>query len=242
MAEPTTSELAAQLEVASQALRLADERATAGQLALELMHEIKNPLEALGHLNYLTLHEAEDPEQVRKYMTLAQEQMLMLTEIVSQTLGFTRSAQGPRSIDLLALAEAALRIHQRKIDAKKLHLVKDLPKGVMATIHPGEILQVISNLVANAVDALPGDGTLCLRLRRRDGHVHLVIADNGQGIPTEHRSKIFEPFFTTKNETGNGLGLALSKKIMERHKGRISMRSSVRPGKSGTTFRLSLPA
>ena len=74
------------------------------------------------------------------------------------------------------------------------------------------------------------------------GKIEFVIADNGHGIPKEHTSDIFQPFFTTKEDRGTGLGLAVSKNIVERHKGRISVRSSVRPGKSGTIFKISIPA
>lgn len=241
MEEPFMADLSRQLEAASEALRKSEERAVAGQLALELMHEIRNPLEALGHLTYLACEEADEPGKVRKYMQLAEEQMLTLTRIVGETLGFARSSDAPRSVDLVALAEAGLRIHQRRIDAKKIHLVKNFADGVEAEVYPGEILQVISNLIANAMDALPNDGTLSLRLRRRGNRVHLVVADNGHGIPVEAAEKVFQAFFTTKGEQGSGLGLSVSKKIMDRHHGRIAMRSRVAPGKSGTVFRISLP-
>ena len=120
--------------------------------------------------------------------------------------------------------------------------MKDLPRGVVAEIRMGEILQVVSNLIVNALDALPADGTLAVRIRKRANMVHILIADNGHGIPVEYTGSIFEPFFTTKEEKGTGLGLPLSKQIIERHGGKIWVRSSVRPGKSGTTFRISLPA
>ena len=220
----------------------AAERITAGQLALEVMHEIRNPLEALGHLTYLTLNEPDNPDLVVKYMRMAEEQMATLNRIVSQTLGFARDTPTPKASDLIDLAEAALRIHQRTIDAKKIHLVKDLPTSVTAEIRMGEILQVVSNLIVNALDALPPDGTLVVRLRKYKQTAHLLIADNGHGIQAEHLKSIFEPFFTTKGEQGTGLGLALSRKIIESHGGRIWVRSSVRPGRSGTTFRISLPA
>ena len=105
-----------------------------------------------------------------------------------------------------------------------------------------ELLQVLSNLIVNALDALPSKGQLSLRLRRRGSGVHIVIADNGHGIKAEHSDRIFQPFFTTKGERGTGLGLALSRAIVERHRGKISMRSSVQPGRSGTMFRIRLPA
>ena len=217
-----------------------DHQITAGQLALEVMHEIRNPLEALGHLTYLTLQAANDQDKVASYMRMAEEQLSTLNQIVSQTLGYARSGQ-PTISNLVELAEAAIRIHQRKIEAKKIHLLKDLPAGVTAEIRTGEILQVVSNLIVNAVDALPPNGILVVRLRRRRDGIFILISDNGHGIPVQNSRRIFEPFFTTKEEKGTGLGLALTKRIVERHGGRIWMRSSIRPGKSGTTFRISLP-
>ena len=107
--------------------------------------------------------------------------MATLNRIVSQTLGFARTLSVPKESDLVDLTEAALRIHQRTIQAKKIHLVKDLPLGITAEIRVGEILQVVSNLIVNALDALSGDGTLVVRLRKRRDHVHILIADNGHG-------------------------------------------------------------
>ena len=120
--------------------------------------------------------------------------------------------------------------------------MKDLPRDLVAEVRTGEILQVISNLILNAVDASPNGGILRLRVRKVQGKVRFSIADNGHGIPTEYSRDIFQPFFTTKQENGTGLGLAISKRIIERHNGVIRMRSSVRPGKSGTIFHISLPA
>ena len=120
-------------------------------------------------------------------------------------------------------------------------LIRRFPADITADVYVTEILQVISNLLANALDALPENGVLKIRLRKSQSHIHLLIADNGHGIPEEHRDKIFKPFFTTKEDRGNGLGLALSKEIVERHRGKIRVRSSVRPDRRGTTFRISLP-
>jgi len=198
-------------------------------------------LEALSNLNYMILQTADDPEKVRAYSKLAEEQTTTLNRIANQTLGFARSARAPEATSLDSVAEAALRIHQRTIEAKKIHLVKEFEE-VVAEIYPGEILQVISNVVFNALDSLPREGTLCLRLRKRRGEIQLLIADNGHGIPKENLAHVFQPFFTTKEGRGTGLGLSLSKDIMDRHRGKIRIRSSDRPGKSGTTFKISIPA
>ena len=236
------ADVQSKLAIATEALRKAEERAIAGQLALEVIHEIQNPLQALQHITYLALAEARSPTKVRKYLGMADEQLAMLGQITRQTLGFARSSRYPQQIDLAILAEAALRIHQRKIEAKQIHLVKDLPRDLIAEVHSGEMLQVMSNLIVNALDALPNSGILYLRSRKLKDKVSFIVADNGHGIAAEHADEIFEPFFTTKEECGTGLGLALSKKIIERHNGVIRMRSSVRPGKSGTIFHISLPA
>jgi signal transduction histidine kinase len=102
--------------------------------------------------------------------------------------------------------EAALRIHRRTIESKKIRLQSELPDNVLAELHTGEVLQVVSNIVKNALDALPAGGTLRLRLRRQRGEVQFVVADNGEGVPKENLDEIFQPFFTTKggerNETG----------------------------------------
>lgn len=237
----TVADLQAKLTDVSEALRRAEERATAGLLALELMHEIRNPLEAVGNLTYLAEQEAENSAAVRRYMQRIEEQLATLNQIASQTLGFARSAHTPQHVRLAALAEAALRIHQNTVKAKQIRVVKELPQELTAQVYTTEMLQVMSNLIVNSLDALPSNGTLWMRLKKRSDKIHIVIADNGQGIPAEHIEQIFEPFFTTK-KVGTGLGLALSKRIVERHAGKISLRSSVRPGKSGTTFRISLPA
>jgi signal transduction histidine kinase len=124
--------------------------------------------------------------------------------------------------------------------AKQIHLMKELPEDLTVRVYTTEMLQVMSNLIVNSLDALPSAGTLWMRLRRRNREIHIVVADNGHGISAEHIHQIFEPFFTTK-KIGPGLGLSLSKRIVEHNQGRISQRSSVRPGKSGTTFQISLP-
>ncbi|MGF7180457.1 sensor histidine kinase [Tunturiibacter psychrotolerans] len=229
------------LAVATEALRKAEERAVAGRLALEVMHEVKNPLEALGHLTYLALQEADDPAKVRMYLLQAEEQMENLSHVAKQTLGFSQRSDKPRPVDLVAIAEAAIRIHQRVIEEKRIHLVKDLPEGAVAEVFTGEMLQVVSNLIVNALEALPAEGILRLRVRKRKNEIDFVIADNGHGIEIRHQDALFQPFFTTKADKGTGLGLALSKRIIERHNGRIRVRSSIRPGKSGTAFKISLP-
>ncbi len=216
-------------------------RAIAGQYSAAVMHEINNPLEAISNLAYLVGLEAADCEKVRAYAALLETELAEVVRIARQTLSFHKPSDARMPVDLVVVTESALRVHQGKIAAKQIHLVKDLTHEATIEIHPGQMLQVISNLVANAVDALHSHGTLCLRVRKHSREVHLTIADDGHGIPDQILSRVFEPFFTTKRENGTGLGLAISKSIVEGHQGRIRTRSTTRNGRSGTAFRISLP-
>jgi signal transduction histidine kinase len=241
MAELTIRELEARLAAAEEALRRAEIRATVGQLALEMIHEIRNPLEALSQLTFLARQETEEPDKLRTYLNLAEEQMTHLRYISSKTLRYSQSAFSLEAVDMVKVAEAALRIHQTRFSRSNIHLVTDLPDQVIAPIHFGGMLQVISNLLANALDAVSGAGSIRVRVRAQHNEAHVLVADNGHGIPSEHIHSIFEPYFTTKGNHGTGIGLALIGKIVDGHRGRIRVRSSVRPGRSGTTFRVSVP-
>ncbi len=222
-------------------LRQSQSLAVAGQFAATVMHEINNPLEAISNLNYLLQGDAHNPELVLRYSQQIDEQLAVLTRIARQSLSFYRPAAEKSPVKAAALAEAALRIHRKSIAAKRIHIDIRLANDVTMDVHPGEMLQVISNLISNAVDALPIEGSLYLRGRRSCRGVSLLVADAGPGIPDSIVQNIFDPFFTTKQDKGTGLGLAISKAIVEKHKGLIRTRSSTRPGRTGTAFRISLP-
>jgi signal transduction histidine kinase len=235
--EPTPSE---KLASAIEALRRCEEQSMAGLFALEVMHEIRNPLDALGSLVYLAA-DAQSLTLVHEYMRAAKEQIISLHQVAGQSLTLARNAQTATSVDMAGLAEAALRVHHRRITSMQIQLVRDMRDGAVLTVRTGEILQVISNLIGNALDALPQRGTLSIRVRKRFDRIRLVVADNGHGISPDNLGRLFQPFFTTKNDQGNGLGLALSRKIVERHGGSIRVRSSIHPGKAGTTFMVDIP-
>jgi signal transduction histidine kinase len=215
--------------------------ALAGQFAAATVHEVNGPLEAITNLNYLVRTCSDNSEQVRHYSGLIDEQLLVLSTISRQTLSFYHSKETVEPIVIAPVAEAALRIHRQKIAAKEIRLLKKLSGDVIVESHPGAMLQVFSNLIGNAVEALPVKGTLQIRARCTDGEAHILFADNGCGIPAAIRGKIFEPFFSTKRERGTGLGLGIIKAIVEQHKGRIRSRTSTQTGRSGTAFRISLP-
>jgi signal transduction histidine kinase len=153
----TNRELQAKLDIAAEAVRKAEAQTLAGRFALEVMHEIRNPLEAVGYLVHLATLE-ENIDAIREHLIAAQVQMATVHQIASQTLSLSRVLQTPQEVDLVELAEAALRIHHRRITAQRIHLVRDFSKDVYAEIYSGEIVQVVSNLLANSLDAVAEGG------------------------------------------------------------------------------------
>jgi len=196
-----------------EALRESQALALAGQFAAATMHEVNGALEAIANLNYLVKINSDDGVQVRNYSSLIDEQLLALTTISRQTLGFYHSKETVEPIQIAQLVEVDLRIHRKEIGAKGIRLLKKLPGDIAVEIHAGSMLHAFSNLISNAVAALHVHGTLQIRARCTDGKAHILFADNGGGIPAAIRSKISEPFFSTKRERGTGQGLGITKAI-----------------------------
>ena len=193
MIRPATDDRTDSDQDVEEILRHNQELVVAGQFAAMVMHEINGPLEAVQNLNYLIQQEADNATQVRFYSGMLDEQLTTLTKLSRQTLSLYRSPETRESVAISTLAEAALRVHQRKISTKRIVLRKQLRADVTAEVHAGNILQVFSNLVANAVDALPENGILCVRVRHCADEAHVTVADNGPGIPAPVLPRIFEP-------------------------------------------------
>jgi signal transduction histidine kinase len=227
--------------MAEEALQRSERLAVASRYAGAVIHEINNPLEALTNLVYLTKQAPHNVSSVLQNMGIAESQLARLSDIARTTLSFYRDQAEAKDFDLVAIAESALMIHSRRAQRQKIEIRKDLKGPVTARVFGGEILQVISNLIINALDAVPETGgVLSLRVRRYKGKVHLSVTDNGHGVTPAMAKVLFQAHRTTKSH-GNGLGLWLSKSIAEKHNGTITYRRETRTGKTGTTFRLTLP-
>jgi two-component system NtrC family sensor kinase len=227
------------------ALRRSEKLAMAGRLAASVMHEINNPSQAIADLVYLIAKEPDDPELVRARAAQIEEQLVRIQYIARQTLSFFRDSPRSQNKDLVPLVETALRYNARVLDDKRIQLRKQLPDTLLTSIFPGEFVQLVSNLVKNAAEALPVGGMLCVRLRalrlNQTVNAHLTVADNGRGIPHAMHARLFEAFQSDKADAGNGLGLWICKTIAEKHGGRIRWRSSTKAATHGTTFSVSLP-
>jgi signal transduction histidine kinase len=210
--------------------------ATAGRLAATIAHEINNPLEAVTNLIYLA--RSAPAGKSRRYLKMVEEELGRISHITKMTLGFYRDTGAPSQVDIGELVREVLALYESKLHAKNIRVQTELeyPQTVLGS--KGELRQVIANLVANALDVLPNGGALTLSATQVQGAVQFSVADNGSGIPAENLSRIFEPFFTTKAESGTGLGLWVSRQIVEKHGGSITVES----GPAGTRFIILLPA
>jgi PAS domain S-box-containing protein len=228
------------LKTTENLLRRTEKLAAAGRLAATVAHEINNPLEAVSNLLYLALHEDGLPVVSKRYLRMANEELRRVGHIVSQTLGFYRDPGAPQPIDLRALVDDVLALYQRRLEARQIRVTRSMEKAMMEGI-AGELRQVVANLLSNALDAMEPYGVLSIEVRSQKDEVRLSIADTGHGIATPVLEHIFEPFFTTKKDVGTGLGLWVSKGIVEKHQGRLDVMSSQRDEDHGTAFVMTLP-
>jgi signal transduction histidine kinase len=239
--DPTYQELLARLHLVEESLQKSERLAIAGRYAGAVMHEVNNPLEAIGNLVFLTKGLSDAGPQVRKNMQVVESQLVRLGEITRRTLSFYRDDTEAKDFDLVEIAEAALRVHFQQLPAKAVTVTKDFPDRAVVNGRAGEILQVFSNLLLNSLQALPVEvPEIRLRIRQVGNQMHVTIADNGLGIPRALQRSLFRPY-TTARRGGTGIGLWLCKQIVTGHCGKIRFRSSQRQGRSGTVFLLMLP-
>src|SRR5438477_5048032 len=228
-----------------EALRRNERLATAGRLTAAIAHEIRNPLEALINLVYLARRDAAGRDE---YLRLAEQEIGRLDSIAQQALGFVREATSPEPLDAGKILEEVLQLYLRKLQSKRVVVDRHLGENLEIRGYPGELRQLISNLILNAMDAMQEGGRLRLRVARtheysgeqRSG-VRITVADTGNGIKPVDLPHIFEPFYTTKKDSGTGLGLWLAYGTVQKHGGWMRVASRTSPGNSGTVFAVFLP-
>lgn len=231
--------------LAEQALRRAEQLAAAGKLAASISHEINNPLEAITNLLFLAKSGPELSEQTKMFLQVADSELQRLSHIARTSLKFYRQSTLPSAVQVKDLLESVLMVHQARLTKLAIQVERDYRPAAALYCFPSELQQVFTNLISNALDALNREGTLSVTVRSGHGGlaweqtgIRVTIADTGSGMDARIRARLFEPFFTTKLETGTGLGLWVSRSIVEKHGGSIHVVSAV--GK-GTAFSLFFP-
>jgi PAS domain S-box-containing protein len=216
-----------------------------GRMAASIAHEINNPLESLMNLVYLARQNAEPGSNVQGYLRTAEEELERVSHLARQTLGYYRDTTAPSEVLLHELIRNVLMVYNSRVISNGIAVdvrFNDLQRIVASK---GEMLQVFSNIVANAIDAMSRGGTLSIATRKvissRGDGLEVTIGDTGTGIRPEYLPKVFEPFFTTKGELGTGIGLWVARQLIETRGGQISVTSSVEPGRSGTTITIFIP-
>jgi PAS domain S-box-containing protein len=243
-ASTITRDLSAQKQ-SEEAVRRSEKLATAGRLAASIAHEINNPLEAVVNLLYLARHDSGNAQQ---YLHMAEQEVGRIARLAQQTLGFVRESNSPGWMDPAVIMDEMLQLYSRKLQGKNIHVIQRYRNSTQINGYSGEVRQLLANLLVNAVDAMAEGGTLQVRVAtsrhwsdRRDG-VRITVADNGSGIPQENLDHVFEPFFTTKKDTGTGLGLWVSRGIVQKHGGSLRVRSRTTGPSTGTVFSIFLPS
>lgn len=236
-----------ELKFAQQAVIESEKLAAAGRLAATIAHEINNPLEAVTNFIYLSMTSEGVPEEVRRHLEIADRELVRVAQIAQQTLGFYKDNSRRKWFSVAEVIQDVFTLYDRKLRNKRLQteICADPELRIFAKL--GEMKQALSNLVTNAIDASNEGGKLWARAQRTknwtngmEEGIRITLADNGCGIAPEVRQRIFVPFFTTKAEVGTGIGLWVTKCLVEQQGGSIRFRS--RQGRrAGTVMSFFVP-
>jgi signal transduction histidine kinase len=234
-------------KTAQKTLMMTERLAAVGRHAATVAHEINNPLEAITNLVYLAKM-ASPPGEVLRFLTTAEEQLIAVSHLARQTLGFYRETSGTRPVELHQIINSLFTIFSARAHNKGIELEQEINSNLNLYAIPGEMRQVLANLVSNSVDAVPGPGRIRIRVSPSkhwvdgtEAGIRITVADTGKGIAPSVRPRVFEPFFTTKRDVGTGLGLWVCKSIVDKNHGTIQIRSSVDPRNSWTVVSVFLP-
>jgi signal transduction histidine kinase len=230
-----------------EALVRSEKLASMGRMAATIAHEINNPVAAVMNSLYIARSSPGLPDQACRYLDIADEELKRVSHITRQSLGFYRESTAPSLVSVGEVFDSAVDLLKSRIKARHAYILKQYRSAPRVMVAAGELRQVACNLISNSLDAIAEHGTIALRvssLCESDSRpqVRLTVADNGRGIDPAVRPQVFEPLFTTKESLGTGLGLWVSKQIIEKYGGFVRLRSSVDGARRGTTFSVILPA
>ena len=190
----------------------------------------------------------QNDAELQRYVTIAQQELQQMKQVATHTLNLGRDSDRPSTFKLAEMLDAILAFYNRKAEHKQIQVHRRYDSEGSIRALSGPLRQVFTNLIVNALEAMPTGGELIVHLHEsrdwtrpdRRGF-RVAIADNGSGIATHQQDRVFEAFFTTKGEHGSGLGLWVSRGIAERHGGTIRLRSSQGSPRRGTVFSVFLP-
>jgi two-component system NtrC family sensor kinase len=236
-----------QRQDAEAALLRSEKLASMGRMAASIAHEINNPLSAVMNLLFLARNTPDLPQSARDYLETANGELMRMAYITRQTLGFYHHDAVPTRSSAAALLDSVVGLLRARARAKNITVNTECPEGLQVLGIFDEQRQVVANLLLNSLDAVRENGTVRLRASASscafEGRpcIRITVADSGKGIPKAAIQQIYEPLFTTKGSIGTGLGLWVSKQLIEKHGGAIRVHSAVDGDRRGTTFSIMLP-
>ncbi len=223
-------------------LRTSEKLALAGRITASVAHEIHNPLDTVGNLLHMILIDGGS-EHIAEYAELATQQLQRVHQVTLSMLNLYRESHAPVTVKLAEVVNSALALLEMQVRSKEAQVTCRFTEGSSVEGFPGELRQVFTNLIHNALDAIPQGGTIAIDCMSggTQKQVNITITDNGCGIAEQDIPRLFQPLFTTKGESGTGLGLWVSKGIVEKHGGTIDVETKNTPGESWTRFHVVLP-
>jgi PAS domain S-box-containing protein len=202
-----------------QSLLQAEKIAATGRMAATIAHEINNPLEAVMNLLYLLRAKITDDEG-RNFLATAEDELGRVSHIAKQTLGYYREHAAASLASVGEIAEHALTIYEPRCTAAGITITRSIGSSTKIVLRRGEIMQVISNLIANSIYAMRPGGTLSVSVydaASEDDGIVLTVEDDGVGIAPKDLPRVFDAFFTTRTTVGTGIGLFVAKQFVEGH-------------------------
>ncbi|MGC2499835.1 MAG: HAMP domain-containing sensor histidine kinase, partial [Acidobacteriaceae bacterium] len=194
------------------------------------------------NLLYLAQSEPELPPDAREYLHRADQELARLGGIARRTLTFVRPKSSPGPVHVLEVVDAVVAMFLPRCTARSAEIRILHDSDLLLAIPSDDLRQVLTNLVSNACDALPeSGGRIEIEIARASSMAALSVRDNGAGIAPENISRIFDPFFTTKEDVGTGIGLWVTKDLIEKNGGRITLQTGGLRDGFRTEFRVELP-
>jgi PAS domain S-box-containing protein len=235
-------------KLVEEVLRRSEKLATAGRLAANIAHEINNPLAAMANLLYLSLGDPSLSETTRNYLKLADQELTRTAHVTTQTLKFHRQTSAPGFAHLGETIDSVLSVFKPRFEACSVSVERDYQTQEQLYCYSDELRQVFAHLLSNSLDATALGGHLRIRIKRSRAWdesgaqgIKITVADTGIGIPPDIKKEVFDAFISTKESTGTGLGLWVTAGIVQKHGGKIFLRSRTDSENHGTVVSLFFP-
>ncbi len=231
-------ELVKRMERLEQETQQTEKLKAVATLAAGMAHEIKNPLSSIKTFTEYLPQKYDDPDFREKFARIVSQEVGKINDLVQRLLEFAKPPQPQKQpVRISQLIDETVELLHDRLLSKHIEVARAYTQDDGLCVDPGQMRQVFLNILLNSIDAMDPQGCISIATVAEDGHVDVIIADTGPGIPKKDLARVFDPFYTTKPD-GTGLGLSVVHSIVQEHGGRVVLDSDI--GR-GTTVRIQLP-